>query len=418
MRRPGTASPLSAALAAALAAALLQLGTPAFAVEPVAGIEITRVDVRATDPLPPRVGDGYASVFVAGPPHEHRLYRHGFHFASIIDDGNGTFAIRPRAGVDRNGFGSTLYLSPFIAGAELKGAVTATPSAEAGGIRVAASGEVSKGPATNGLDHGAWDVSLRFQYDPGAKTVVATGTYSVALSAPIAQAGGDLNLYRLASNYLRDVPKIGGGTGDTGDLGKVVYASENGGPLEWIPTSGPHFPSDESRDLEIDARPAFYDVDNLGLHLGYCPIQAAHKPGLAVRLHTVQTDRPMKAGFYYETSQALQYFSDNVGVTPIIGAASPHQQFDYTVTLESTVLPGDGRGVDVRMEAEAPGTAGNELDVFHLPTLYDADVWLVGKLHRVSGDLFRGEFAVPFPPGADFREGSFRVSAACQASDR
>src|SRR3989344_3430448 len=50
---------------------------------------------------------------------EHRLKYGERHFATIMEN-NGAFVIRPHPGDDVNGWGSSLYMQPFLPGATLK----------------------------------------------------------------------------------------------------------------------------------------------------------------------------------------------------------------------------------------------------------------------------------------------------------
>ena len=66
------------------------------------------------------------------------------HFMSVISDG-GAFATRPHPGVDPNGWGTTVYLQPFLPGAEMKHTNIGKVAAKPDKITVAARGLVSRG---------------------------------------------------------------------------------------------------------------------------------------------------------------------------------------------------------------------------------------------------------------------------------
>ena len=261
---------------------------------------------------------------------EHRMFYNGHHFATIVDSG-GTFALRPRPGVDRNGFGSTLYLQAFVAGATLRGASIDSIASTSSGILVNASGAVSLGVAST---YGTWQLTgLLFTYDPTQKVVEASGQYSISLPGQISGAGGDLNLYRLASNFLDDVPHLNGDLGDTGDMSQADYTTDHG-VFTWVPTDGNTFPGQMTDLLSIKVVGDFYDLDAPAQGIGSCPIQAAYKPTLRIDLTANVSGYHMIPGFIYDEAKSKLFFEDNVGITPVILASSSTEtEFMYSVDI-------------------------------------------------------------------------------------
>jgi hypothetical protein len=360
--------------------------------------------VRPSEALPPSSGPGYEVAQVATPAGiEHRLYLHSHHFLSIVDSG-GTFNIRAHPGVDQNGWGSSLYLQPFIAGATLGHAVIGDITPDAAGVSVVASGAVSRGASAT---WGTWTATLSFTYDPATKRVAATGTYSISLAGPISGAGGDLNLYRLASNCLDGVPLLDGSTGATGDMTQALITGHNFS-LTWNPAQQPgYFPQNPTYSLSVETTGAWNQVDTAAQ--GLCPIQAAYKPTVKVGLTTGDQTVPMVFGGIYATDRSKDFSADNVGITPVITAASPTTEFNFAVSLEATPLGGDGTGIEADLSATFPG-AGASIAVTYKSDL-TFSIWrLVGSLPATTGDSYAGTVVVPFPPtGGPFTERGFFV---------
>jgi hypothetical protein len=256
------------------------------------------------------------------------------HFGTLIDS-NGALAFRPHPGVDPNGWGSTWYPQPFMAGAVLGHGNVDSIDAVSDGIEVQLSGDVSSG--ANGT-YGAWTLDLFLSYDRPTKTISGSGDMAVALDDVVDNTTGDLNLYKIASNYLDDVPLLSGGTGDTGDMDYAVVVAI-GFNFDWHPPLQPaHFPADLTDSLSIDAKGQYNEVDTAAQ--GHAPIAAAYKPSLKVVLVTDAS--VLTFGGFYDTTVAQDFWEDNVGITPLIRAGSPGTNFDFDVEFESAAVAGDG----------------------------------------------------------------------------
>jgi hypothetical protein len=283
---------------------------------------------NAADPLI----TGYSvEVINLGGEIEYRLKLNRRHFGTLIDQ-SGALAFRPHPGCDPNGWGTTWYAQPFLPGATLKHTTIQVLAAAPQAVQLEASGNVSRGAADT---YGNWQMSLDLQYDPLNQTVSAAGWYTITLAAALSSVTGDLNLYKLASNYLADVPLLNGSFGDTGDMGQA-NVTRIGYSYAWVPTSGNHFPSDESDFLSIDVTGQFNQVDTQAM--GYQPIAAAFKPALKIVLTSQRSNSGMRFGAVYNTGESQCYYCDNVGITPWISRNSTNTVFEFAVAVESHAL--------------------------------------------------------------------------------
>ena len=276
----------------------------------------------------------------SGATTEYRCYRQvdyeDRHFLSIIE-ADGAFVARPHPGVDPNGWGTSSYLQPFLPRATLAHATVSKVSATPGGIEVEVGGFVSRGAAKT---FGEWGLCLDFAYDGAAKKVSGTGAYDIELADSLSAATGDLNLMKLASNYLRNVPLLDRPTGDTGDMRHVSTVSDNG-VSTWIPWRQPaHYPSDLSDGYDITMVGQYNDIHTE--ELGHARIAAAHKPTVRIALQSATPGVHMAMGYAFRRRKATLFWADNIGVTPMILKSSPHKTYSFDIRYESTALPGDG----------------------------------------------------------------------------
>jgi len=152
----------------------------------------------------------------------------------------------------------------------------------------------------------------------------------------MSESTGDLNLYKIASNYLDDVPLLSGGVGDTGDMTQADVVGE-GFSFSWVPPDQPaHFPSDETDMLSIDVLGAYNNVDTAAM--GYAPISPAFKPSLKVVLTSLEGNSGMRFGGFYDWAERQNFWSDNVGITPFISKTSTKTAFYFDVQFESVAL--------------------------------------------------------------------------------
>lgn len=260
---------------------------------------------------------------------EYRFRGDGHHFMTLVDE-QGTLNLRTRPGRDINGWGSSWYAQPFLPGAELGHTAIDLVQATAEGIQMVASGSVSQGASSS---YGTWDVILAVAYDPTERIITGTGTYTIELPAPLDASTGDLNLYRIASNYLHNVPLLSGDLGDTGDMSVAHVAGQDMG-FTWVPPQNPaHFPTDSSPWLSIDVVGAYNMVDTVAQ--GYERIEPAIKPSLQVTLTAQHPEVEIVFGGIYDTSVAQDFWEDNIGITPLIPHTSSITTFAFEVEFES-----------------------------------------------------------------------------------
>jgi hypothetical protein len=283
-------------------------------------------------------GYSVAQCFADG-NQEIRLCKDGQHFGSIILTAAGAVSIRPHPGKDPNGWGSSLYLQAFLSGQTvLAGASRSVEGIASTGITVEASGPVNA-PAS--ATYGTWSWQMTFAYDPAARAMTtAGGTYSVSLDGLLSVPAQDLNVARIASNYLQDVPMLNppGTNGDTGDMQEVVVS--NGLNQTWSPPANPGFyPQDQADHMTIDVKGQYNVVDTA--RQGLQAIAAAYKPDLTLTLANQATGLPMIFGAAYDTAKSTDFSADNVGVTPIVPKSWTGRQVTFDVAVASSALPGD-----------------------------------------------------------------------------
>ncbi|MCP4422755.1 MAG: hypothetical protein GY805_39605 [Chloroflexi bacterium] len=269
---------------------------------------------------------------------EHRLYCDDQHFLTLVSEDE-TFNLRPHPGIDINGWGSSWYMQPFFPGANLKHTAEPKITATDYGIQIEAEGKVS---LNDNDTYGSWTVSMFFRCHPGNKQITGDGAYQITLDDSINNQG-DLNLYRIASNYLIDVPLLSGGNGNTGDMETVIYSYDGYIDNGWTPKINPpgHFPGDESDYLSVEIVGVCNEVDTAAQ--GYAPIQAAAKPSLKVILSSQTIGSRMRFGAFFEPDDSQKFWLDNVGITPLIPANSTETVFAFDVLFESTAIGNDGQ---------------------------------------------------------------------------
>ena len=234
--------------------------------------------------------------------------------------------------------GKHSLLAPFLPGAVLKYTNITSIVPTANGIDVKAKGKVSRGSSST---YGNWSTNLSFSFNPTAKEVNGSGVYSISLDSLLSTSTGDLNLYKIASNYLDNVPLLNGSIGDTGDM---AYADVKGDSFAftWIPPLQPsHFPGDITNTLSINVSGQYNNVNTSAQ--GYAPIAPAYKPSINVVISSLTPGIPMIFGGIYDTTKSQQFWEDNVGITPLVLKSSTSKIFSFNLSFQSKALPNDGR---------------------------------------------------------------------------
>jgi len=290
----------------------------------------------------------YYSIVPVGET-EHRFICNGHHFLTLIED-QGAFVFRPHPGVDENGWGSSWYAQPFLPGAVLSRTVVESLEAEHNkGIKVVASGQVSRGTSST---YGPWTMTIQFACSRLDKRVTGVGQYTIDLAGDLTYSTGDLNLYKIASNYLYDIPLLSGGQGNTGDMEKVNYIRDDGGVVVWVPNpaSPGHYPNDTADKLSVDVIGQYNNADTWALGESFC-MKPAFKPSLRVDLTSQQAGARLTFGAFYTTAYSQAFWADNVAVTPLIRQPRSQQAFHFDVEFESKALDGDGTHPDICPDA-------------------------------------------------------------------
>jgi len=316
---------------------------------------------------------------------EWRIYCEGRHFASVLVE-DGIFALRPHPGLDVDGWGSTLYLQPYFEDDLTNHTDNVTVTVKPDCVRVEAEGKV----AAVGGSAGTWQAE--FDLTCSEKTMSATGNYFIQL-AGVLPVGKDLKLYKLASNYLQDVPLLGGGMGDTGDMAFVRYGDAN----IWKPNAEAgeqvgHFPPETYSSLMVECSCATNEVDTA--RQGHAAIKLAYKPSLKVVLDSPNTDK-IRFGVIFTNDQ--DFASDNIGITPWIDKndLSTGADYSFTLSIESEAVAGDQFMDEVSFVAEDEAGAP-WLGVLYSPVLTGNYV-RIGTLRADAPGVYKGVLKSPGP---------------------
>lgn len=272
---------------------------------------------------------------------ESQVRLNGQHFLSLIEK-PGMVVVRPHPGTDPNGWGTSLYAQPFLSNTQPAGANLDFAVALEEGVQVGLSGSVPR----QGGTYGVWSLELLFAYDIAAKKVTATGSYNIKLAGPLSGPAADLNLVRIASNYLTNVPLLSGGVGDTGDMQRADVVGQ-GFSFSWVPDRDKnHAPTDESPSLSIDVIGDYNRVDTAAQK--FFPIAAAYKPSVKIVLADPTKKTGLGFAASYDTSFDSKYglpksqlfFEDNVGIHAQAHKNSALTTFALTFSFESVTSAG------------------------------------------------------------------------------
>jgi len=284
--------------------------------------------------------DNYSIKFIENDSiKEHRFMFNTHHFMTLIDE-NGTFNFRPHPGFDINGWGSSWYAQPFLPGAKLRHTKINDLVADFQGIHVNAEGNISYGESST---YGTWKAKMDFNYNVLEKRIIGTGEYSIELDSSLSDSTGDLNLCKIASNFLNDVQLLDppGGIGNTGDMSRViVHGNGEIYPWEWdLLKENATFPYCITDYLSIEVFGEYNNVDTAAQ--GYEAIAPAYKPSIKVEFYSKDKSIEMIFGGIYDISKSQMFWEDNIGITPLILKQSTKTEFDFDLKFESTALPQD-----------------------------------------------------------------------------
>ncbi len=303
------------------------------------------------------------------PPNvEYRMFKDGFHFNSLIWTGGAipyrscyleadcptsyakwALINRPHVDPDANGWGSSVYWNPFVRGSNGDSSSDAENGRVADivvtvhGVFVKAAGSVARG--NQGNSYGTFDMVRRLSFDAAAKAMRGNGTLRINLLGSLSAAGLDLNVERIASNQMPNVPLLTGGRGVTGDLSHVNYALGNGASQVWLPANTPidsygHYPSDKSVSLAVDLVGTTNLVDTAAM--GKARIEPARKPGIQSTISNRRGEQILSFGGFYvshpDPAEALRlrqaFEQDNVATLALVNrAATTASSFTFDLTF-------------------------------------------------------------------------------------
>ncbi len=335
--------------------------------------------------------------------YEQRLFLDDHHFGSILDK-NDVIAFRPHPGMDLDGWGCTLYLHPFLALSEPgRGTVVVTPGPD--GIGVSVTGDVNSASG----DAGDFAITLNFQFNEGTRSITGVGSYTVTLASLLTSQ--DLDLYRLASNMLENVPLLTGGTGVTGDSEPLTFTlgtySTTWDPLTsiWNPFYY-GFGDDAGSRLHISLPGLHNLVDTVRQDRDprQEPINRAYKPSIEVEIATTDSTDIVMFGGSLDTStdpvtgivQSENAYADNLGVHAIINRAIQRTGFSFDLNISSTPIPGDNKGMLAAFMAS--GLDGPYAGIGYSD---DLENWSrMGTIARDPDGMYRDTIKIPHAPKA------------------
>ena len=188
------------------------------------------------------------------------------------------------------------------------------------GVQMSFGGMVNNAGQTS---YGGFTYNLLFTYDEIYEKVYGNGSLSIQLPGSLASAGKDLNLSRVSSNMLTNVPLQTGSTGVTGDMSRASISYAPGGDprdFVWYPPDLPaHFPQDFSSYLSINAVGTVNVVNTLALGEGF-QIAIARKPSLRMDIQQQGTTMGnlLSFGGIFDTTKAQDFSADNIGMNHLV----------------------------------------------------------------------------------------------------
>jgi hypothetical protein len=278
-----------------------------------------------------------------------QLFEGKHHFLTIVYEA-GIFVLRTHPGHDKNGWGTSLYLQPFFPGAVLRGTMIDSLTPTDTGVMLKARGIVCHGVDAS---EGEWSAELVLMYDSKNSVVQGEGTYHVSLIRSLEAINvGDLSLFKIASNYLHNVPHYDGSIGDTGDFKEVGFNFDDQHE-RWDLTqlqNSTFFRPDikTEKKLVCTLTGNCYDDDSKAQGFDTRSIAQAFKPGLEITLlpdkiyplslfaqYANRVDPEATERYGREIRLSETYWHDNVGITPLILQKGKEQEFYFHLTFRS-----------------------------------------------------------------------------------
>ena len=321
-----------------------------------------------------------------------------FHFLSVLQTPQGAIGVRPHPDLaDPDGWGGTWYVSPFLATGSPSGGRLKNVIADDSGVYFTTGGLLGRTETTTA---GVWAATLHFVYDAAAQRINGSGALAVTLDAPLASLGTDLNVFRIASNYLDDVNVPNVGVVDTGDMRDATVRYGAGSPQDftWVPPVQPgHFPTDQAATITTSVNGELNRLDPVFQLDSTRP----RKPSMALAMTAQTAGVSQIAGLAYDTSKSKDLFADNVGVHTIVrqGTSATSLRFNWAFESTPTNIPLAAGGPAAT--AGMPDTlapfyrAYNKSLNFHFFTGSQAEHSVaVGAGLRAEGNSFQGMTAL------------------------
>jgi hypothetical protein len=268
---------------------------------------------------------------------EYKIILKGKHVASLIYQ-NHEIMLRGHPGDDEDGWGTTEYLKPFFSNIDFfMGYINIDIKIQGNSCYLKTSGTIP-GEIQDYRYHypisvifGTFDRTVILNYDANNKKLTESGTLNIKYNYFVTDYEGDLNITKIASLYLTDVPLLNGTNGNTGDMG-VPHVTGQNLNFDWHPDLQPgHFPNDHTKYLTIDLPAENNIVDSA--RQGYSAIKSAYKPGFKISIESAE-DIAMIFGGIYTTAYAKQFWQDNIGITPLILMSEPKTNFNFAINTE------------------------------------------------------------------------------------
>ncbi len=280
----------------------------------------------------------------------YNLTLNGDHFLTLINQ-VGTFNLRAHPGKDPNGWGTSVYLQAFMPGAVLHSAKVKKIAVVKNGVYIEAIGAVC---LENRKKTGSWSVSITLSYDLNTEKVFGIGKYNIVLNDTLREIGkGDLNLMKIASNYLWNTPHLDNSTGNTGDLSSVDFVFDED-KIVWTPqdmNSAVFYDSSlKANNLSIQINGGLNCCDSRKQGFDPIPSAAAYKPTIFLKICSEVKNQPLKAfamfsthrdemaSIQYERDVYLyeEYWQDNIGINPIISRDFDSKEFSFDIVFEAS----------------------------------------------------------------------------------
>jgi len=232
---------------------------------------------------------------------ETRIKKDKDHFATLIEKEN-SIAIRLNPLKNKDSWGSTIYLQPFMPYSRFENSNPVMIENFQKNLILNIGGEIS------GLkkDKNKWNINSIIKFDKSNKKIEIEGQYKILLNEPT----HNLNLLRVSSNYLYEVPLLSNRIGNTGDISKIIYTIDEKKKI-WNPLLNPsHFPQDTAQKIKLELKENYNNIDTKAQ--GYESIKAVNKPNILIDLQSEDID--FLFGGMYDLNKSKKFWEDNIGV--------------------------------------------------------------------------------------------------------